>query len=405
MNKKFVYPTLGLLMLTSVAIAQEKPFTIKGTIKGKTEGYVYLGYRGHGYDSSRIENGHFSFAGNLAGPTQGSFTTDIQNRLASNYLPLYLVPGKMKLFLDNNDLDASVLKGSKVQDEANRLKRSKEGITTQLKPLIDAYSAANKTYSDAVKAKKDEATLARLKDEAEDAKEAMGPLQKQLGEMDSKFMDEHPQSFVTATMLRYRISGMSVNEAEERYGKLPEQIKNSELGKGIKTEVEGLRMGSPGSAAFQFASKELRGEDLKLADYKGKYVLLDFWASWCVPCRRGNPHLLALYAKYKDKGFEIIGVSDDDGKPEAWQKAVEQDKIGVWKHVLRGLKRVDGPAMFDRSNSISDRYGIHTLPTKILIDPNGMIIGRYGGGGENDEAMDKKFSEIFNGQLANNSKK
>jgi len=153
-------------------------------------------------------------------------------------------------------------------------------------------------------------------------------------------------------------------------------------------------MGSPGAKAYVFASQELRGTPLSLSDYKGKYVLLDFWASWCVPCRKGNPHLLSLYSQYKDKGFEIIGISDDDNNHDAWKKAVEKDSIDVWKHVLRGLKW-DGKGNFDRSNDISDNFGIHSLPTKILIDPNGVIIGRYGGGGDTDEAMDKMLAEVL----------
>ncbi|RYG08102.1 MAG: TlpA family protein disulfide reductase, partial [Chitinophagaceae bacterium] len=138
---------------------------------------------------------------------------------------------------------------------------------------------------------------------------------------------------------------------------------------------------------------DIGGKPLSLADFKGKYVLLDFWASWCVPCREGNPHLKKLYAQYKNKGLEIIGVSDDDSKPYAWKAAVAQDQIGMWKHVLRGLKRVGDT--YDRTNDISENFGIHTLPTKILIDRNGKIVGRYGGGGESDEAMDKKLAEIF----------
>ena len=123
-------------------------------------------------------------------------------------------------------------------------------------------------------------------------------------------------------------------------------------------------------------------------------MLLDFWASWCVPCRKGNPHLLSLYANYKDKGLEIIGISDDDKNPDAWKKAIEKDGIGVWKHVLRGMKQTpEGRA--DRSTSISDQYGTSTLPTKILIDPQGIIIGRYGADGETDDALDKKLAELF----------
>ena len=105
--------------------------------------------------------------------------------------------------------------------------------------------------------------------------------------------------------------------------------------------------------------------------------------------------MLSLYSLYRDKGFEIIGVSDDDRNHEAWKNAVDKDGIGVWKHVLRGFdldKRMKGEKNpFD----ISEKYGIATLPTKILVDPDGRIIGRYGESIEDVEAMDKKLSTIF----------
>lgn len=176
---------------------------------------------------------------------------------------------------------------------------------------------------------------------------------------------------------------------------MPPDVQQSSFGKEIKKELDGLRSGSPGSAAYVFSKTDINGQPLSLRDYKGKYVLVDFWASWCVPCRKGNPHLKTLYAKYKDKGLEIIGISDDDGRPEEWKKAVAQDGIGIWKHVLRGLDMEKRQRKEPNPEDISDHYGIHSLPTKILIDPNGMIIGRYGGGGENDEAMDKKLAEVM----------
>ncbi len=120
-------------------------------------------------------------------------------------------------------------------------------------------------------------------------------------------------------------------------------------------------------------------------------MLLDFWASWCVPCRKGNPHLKALYAQYKDKGIEFIGISDDDSNPAAWKKAVAKDDL-PWRHVLRGMDRNLMRAGKTSDKDISEKYGIHSLPTKILINPEGMIIGRYGSeGDELDRMLEKSF--------------
>ncbi|HMI05818.1 MAG TPA: TlpA disulfide reductase family protein, partial [Pedobacter sp.] len=212
--------------------------------------------------------------------------------------------------------------------------------------------------------------------------------------IDLEFIKTHPDSYLSAYLLKWKVSSMSLAESKSYYAVLSDRIRQSSYGKGVLEEIKGLESGSPGSVASVFSVKDINGEPLSLSDFKGKkYVLIDFWASWCVPCRKGNPHLLSLYSKYKEKGFEVVGVSDDDSAPDAWKKAVAQDKIGVWKHVLRGLKRT--AAGFDKSEDISAPYGIHSLPTKILIDKEGMIVGRYGGGGEGDEAMDKKLAELF----------
>jgi thiol-disulfide isomerase/thioredoxin len=402
MIRKLIYVMVVTTLAGNLVMAQQNQFSISGTLEGKSGDYIYLRYADDNntgkIDSSMITDGKFNFQGSLSGPTQATLMMERKGRSFDKYAQLFIAPGKMKLSVPYNNFgDGVQLTGSAVHSEWEALQKLKAPVMAQLKPYSEAYNKANKVYSDAVKGKKDEATLALLKEEANKAKDAIDPFSAQIRKIDDQFMDKHPTSYVTAYLMRYSISRMSLTGAEERYNKLSEAVKKTDLGTAIKEELDGLRMGSPGATAFQFTSKELRGTDLKLADFRGKYVLVDFWASWCVPCRKGNPHLLSLYSKYKGKGFEIIGVSDDDSNPEAWKKAVDQDKIDVWKHVLRGLKRVDGPAMFDRSSSISDRYGIHTLPTKILIDPNGIIIGRFGGGGENDEAMDKKLAEIFGG--------
>jgi thiol-disulfide isomerase/thioredoxin len=187
------------------------------------------------------------------------------------------------------------------------------------------------------------------------------------------------------------MENLSLPDISERYAKLSPEVASSSVGKQLKMGIDKLKLGTVGTKAAQFSSSELRGGQLSLADYKGKYVLLDFWASWCVPCRKGNPHLINVYNQYKSKGFEIIGIADDDRAPEKWKKAVEDDKIGIWKHVLHGLKGIPGSVGFDSSNSILEKYNVSVLPTKILIDPNGVIVGRYG----NDDDLDKKLTEIY----------
>jgi len=168
------------------------------------------------------------------------------------------------------------------------------------------------------------------------------------------------------------------------------------MGKEIAKQMAELKAGSPGSVAADFTAKDINGNTLTLSTFKGKYILIDFWASWCVPCRRSMPHVKELYAEYKDKGLEVIGVSDDDNDSSAWKKAVATDGTGVWHNVLRGLDWAKLRKGEKSEHDISDKFGIHSLPTKILIDRDGVIIGRYDKGTEEEAAaMDKKLAEAM----------
>jgi thiol-disulfide isomerase/thioredoxin len=229
-----------------------------------------------------------------------------------------------------------------------------------------------------------------LKEQADAVRSKFTPFNERMDKIDYEFFKAHPTSPVTAYMLRFHVSELPLDTLEMYYNNFGSALQQSKMGKEIDSEIAKLRSGSPGSMAKNFSTSDINGNKLSLSDYKGKYVLLDFWASWCVPCRKGNPHLKTLYAKYKARGIEFIGIADDDRAEEAWKKAVEKDGIGIWKHVRRGLKYENGN--FDRSTDISENFGIHTLPTKILIDPNGKIVGRYS---EEEKPLDDKLREIF----------
>ncbi|WP_143305986.1 TlpA disulfide reductase family protein [Chitinophaga vietnamensis] len=391
---------VAALLLSSSLMAQQ-PFTINGNIKGLNSKFIYMSYptgsMNYRTDSAAVNNGKFIFKGTLSQPTQARLYVDKQKAMygEGEMLTVFIEPAVMTLKGENAHFDQLQLTGSASQLEQNELDKARQPVEVKLKPLSAAYSKAGKAYRDAIKAKKSEAELNKLKEAADQIKEQMEPYYEQMEKIDKAFIDQHPASYVAANLLRWRVSSMPLQEGESYYAKMPPALQQSLDGMDIRKELDGLKMGSPGSEAHGFTKTDINGNTIHLSDFQGKYVLLDFWASWCGPCRKGNPHLKSLYAKYKDKGLEIIGVSDDDSKPEAWKKAVEQDGIGIWKHVLRGLDWNKRQAGVPNPEDISDYYGIHSLPTKILIDPKGVIIGRYGGGGEDDEAMDKKFSSLF----------
>jgi len=371
---------------------------LKGTLRDVSSDYVRIFITNEMgemlQDSVKIVGGSFEYKATLAHPQELGLAAISATTKAPVYLRFFVDPGDVTVEASVDNPKALVVKGSRTHDEYTEMQKLFVDVDRRAAPFEKKYELENNRYMDASRARKGETELAVLKAKAYAAREALMSFYDEKRQITLDYMRNNPQSFVTASLARYYVNEMSVDSAQAMYDRMGEAVQKSAYGNELCLEIAKLKSGSPGSMATEFSGMGIDGKPLKLSDFRGKYVLLDFWASWCVPCRAGNPHLLKLYAKYKLKGFEIIGISDDDGNPDAWKKAVAKDKIGVWKHVLRGLKRTSDGG-FDRSEDRSEAYGIHSLPTKILIDPNGMIIGRYGGGGESDEAMDKKLAEIF----------
>lgn len=155
---------------------------------------------------------------------------------------------------------------------------------------------------------------------------------------------------------------------------------NPDIAKQLQLQVKQAKGFSTGGLAPDFAMNQVDGTELKLSDLRGKVVLVDFWASWCRPCRLANPEVVALYAKYKDQGFEVLGVSLDRNTA-AWKKAIEKDNL-TWYHVsdLKGWQ-----------NAAAQLYGVRSIPQTLLIDAEGKIIARNLKGA----ALEAKLKEIF----------
>jgi thiol-disulfide isomerase/thioredoxin len=223
----------------------------------------------------------------------------------------------------------------------------------------------------------------------------MEPIRKEYDSLTTNFMKTKPASFLAPSYLRLKMGDMGYEDIKAIYDTFTEEVKL--YGDGIdevKSELAALEKILPGKEAPDFTAKDINGNDFTLSSLKGKVVILDFWASWCVPCRKSNPHVKALYEKYRKKGFDVVYVADNDSRPEDALKAIEQDGIKKYHHVLRGLKIMKDAngkmTGYDKSEDVSEQYAIHFLPTKYLIDREGNIIGKV-----TDEELDAKLKEIF----------
>ena len=389
---------LGFALLVAFPLIAQNypgPFSLSGKFKGADGDIIYLNYAGKDgkqvKDSCIVKNGAYSFKGELS-ETSFSYLF-LKSKGIGKRVELFLESSEMQADLDTNDIPSAKLSGSVTQQESMELKKSMEGIQKEMEPLSAKYEAANSAYIDSRRKNLSEKIQDSLKKITDAIHDEFDPFQDRFAAASYQFFRANPTSLVTAYQLRYHVSKLQADSLKKYYDKLGSKTQQTSYGKLILDELTKLSSGSPGSMAKNFITTDITNKPLKLSDFKGKYVLLDFWASWCGPCRKGNPHLKELYSQYKNKGFEVIGVSDDDQDHAAWKKAVSMDGL-PWIHVLRGLK-YDTVKGFDRSSDISDLYGIHSLPTQILIDPNGKIIARYGGGGEEHEGLDARLQSVF----------
>lgn len=173
----------------------------------------------------------------------------------------------------------------------------------------------------------------------------------------------------------------SLEELEEVFNAFTPQVQNSAMAQGLKTEIETLKAIQPGAVAPDFTLETIGGEEFVLSSLKGKYVVLDFWASWCGPCRASIPGIKEVYAKYKDKGVEIVGISCDR-TAEPWRKAVEEDQ-SPWIHVIDFANEKNG-------GRVASKYAIHYIPTLYLLDQEGKMIGKI-----NHHELGDKLKELL----------
>lgn len=377
---KHVFAAACVAALCAACAQQPKDrFTLDGTVEGWDGQYVYLTYHKDSVkveDSTLVQGGKFHFEGSLQRVTSamlnGKLTGDIY--VPGTLRTFYMEPAAMTIALDTADLSKSIVEGSVTQAGVDSLEAQREAIMAEAKSI-----------NDAIMSETDHEKQAELREQLE-------PYQERANKLYDAYIVSHPASVAAADYMQFRIANMAFEEAQKLYDAFTPEVKQTLAAQEIAKELDVLARIQPGQPAPDFEATDVNGKPFRLSDLRGNYVVIDFWASWCVPCRKSNPHMKEMYAKYHDKGLEYVYVADNDNQPDAWRKAIEEDGLEAFHHVLRGLKidRSNGGYNVDRTNDISDKYAIHFLPTKYLIDREGNIVGKL----DSDE-LDAKLKEIF----------
>lgn len=372
MNKLFL-----LLLLPIVSIAQSpKQFELKGKLDlSKPVDWIYLRYvsgQDNVTDSVQPTDGEFKIKGLITEPVVANlavkFKQQGEEKPVREYVQLFLEPTKME-FAAKDSLKNNTVKGSTGYADFAALMKEQEVYNKQFDPLYDAYDSLQKA-GDKEGMKKTEDAINALNDKMNEAVYA-------------SFVRKHPNSSVALFAVK-QFAGWDIDAAkvEPLFNMLPASAKALPSAKALKDRIDIARKTGIGNYAMDFTQNDTLGKPVSLSSFKGKYVLVDFWASWCGPCRRENPNVVKVFNKYKDRNFTILSVSLD--RPDAkdkWLAAIHKDNL-TWTHVS-DLKYWD--------NAVAKQYGIRAIPQNLLLDPQGKIIAKNLRG----EDLDAKLTDVF----------
>ena len=323
----------GIIILLTFS-CNEKPkveFSLSGTTNGIENGTtLYIDYNNKALDSTIVQGNSFEFKTKLPNTPMKLW---LHNKDFSSYRAFWAEDKPMTFDASKTDFRNAVMTGSE-----------SEKLSFNLHQKID--------------------TLPRN----ERQKEEM------------EFVNNNPNSIVSASMLSLYSTTWGKEKTKELYEQLSTENKNSKFGKEITKYIELNKEPKIGEQYADFESVNQNGELKKLSDVNGKAILLEFWASWCGPCRQENPNLVKTYEKFNPKGFEIFAVSLDEDK-ESWLKAIKKDSLN-WEHVI-DLK--------GNRNEASLIYGVNGIPDNFLISESGEIIGQNLRG----EKLNQKLKELL----------
>ena len=376
MNKKTLLITLTavlLLLFQAAALkAQSKSFTLKGVIDTAAHTKYTVSYRNNYafvLDSITLDaDSKFEYTAKISEPTYFSILIKQVNPLRTGYSAVYyfwVEPAKVINFAGKTGWLVNEGEVLTTRAKQYELKNSSTEISERNfnKSLDEARAAWEKKKGQSI------------------SKESKRQLQDSVM---TDFIQKHPHSYYSLSLLRNNLQSFKSNfeNGEKSLNTLSNEIRNTAMGKEVNRLISIHKIVGIGKVMPDFEQADTSSKMVKLSQYRGKYVLVDFWASWCFPCREENPYLLAAYKKYAAQGFEILSVSLDKNKA-LWQKGILEDQL-PWAQVsdLQGF-----------NSSLAKSFFITGIPDNFLLDPNGVIIAKKLRGTQLEQKMDQIFKD------------